>query len=85
MYPSLGLGSDLSKPGLTVQNPNMGQIFPYRGEVEDFSAQVVEAFVTDIVEGRVPAYEAGKPQVDKKAAEKPNVEEGGHKVDHDEL
>lgn len=57
MLPSLGL-----KPGstrvLSVQNPSNGDVFPYTGgdQGEIITAAVVEAFLLDIINGRVRAF-----------------------------
>lgn len=84
LYAQLGMGADVGLAGLTVQNPGLGQVYPYRGEgmkgwmqeMWDTGAneadteppdapelirkmrELVEGFVTDIVEGRVEAIKA---------------------------
>lgn len=32
LYPKLGMGNDVGVAGLTVQNPGLGTIYPYRGD-----------------------------------------------------
>ena len=51
MAPALGLRPDIF-PALAVQNPSVGQVFPYEQGMK-ITEQVVETFVLDIVEGRI--------------------------------
>ena len=50
MAPALGVEAGVF-PALALQNPRLGQVFPYHGN--KITPQVVEKFVQDIVEGRI--------------------------------
>jgi protein disulfide-isomerase A1 len=43
--------------GLAVQNPANGDVFPYWGSGRDISAVVVEAFLVDIINGKVRPWD----------------------------
>lgn len=45
--------------GLSVQNPNNGDVFPYARK-EAISAAVVEAFLVDIIQGKVKPWRGEK-------------------------
>ncbi|KAK5662413.1 hypothetical protein OQA88_8324 [Cercophora sp. LCS_1] len=45
--------------GLSVQNPSNGDVFPYTGR-DEISAGVVEAFLVDIIQGRVRPWGRGR-------------------------
>jgi len=51
MAPALGLIPGLF-PALAVQNPSVGQVFPYE-QGKAITEQIVEAFVMDIAGGRI--------------------------------
>lgn len=52
----MGLGA--GSGGLSVQNPNSGDVFPYtRGAA--ITAETVEAFLTDIILGKVNPWRPG--------------------------
>lgn len=70
-----------SSPPLSVMNPSNGDVFPYGGGAEVLSAQVVEAFLMDIISGKVPALgkDGGGP------AQGPGRQGAGGAVNHDEL
>ena len=51
MAESLGLRPGIF-PALAVQNPSVGQVFPFE-QGKKITEQIVETFVLDIVEGRV--------------------------------
>jgi protein disulfide-isomerase A1 len=51
MAPSLGLEAGIF-PALAVQNPTYGQVFPY-DQQRVITAEAVESFILDIVQGRV--------------------------------
>jgi protein disulfide-isomerase A1 len=55
MMPGLGLAG--GPPGLAVQNPRNGQVFPYQGGI---SLATVEAFIVAIAEGRQKPWD-GSP------------------------
>lgn len=62
----LGLGRVPVLPALAVQNPRMGQVFPYTGEGEGEGAggitpQAVDDFVMAIVQGRVKPWAPPPP------------------------
>lgn len=59
MLRAMGLPAGAAR-GLAVQNPSNGDVFPYRGG-QGITAAVVEAFLVDIISGRVPPWtgEAG--------------------------
>jgi len=48
-----------TKTGLSVQNPSNGDVFPYTGR-EQISAEVVEGFLVDIIQGRVKPWSRGR-------------------------
>ncbi len=50
MLPTLGLEAG-KEPALAVFNPMYGQVFPFEGK--HVTAKAVEAFVTDIAQGKV--------------------------------
>jgi len=56
--PMLGLKKG-QKGGLVLQNPNTGEIFPYRGG-KKVDPDVVELFLDSVIEGKIPAWE-GSP------------------------
>ena len=60
-YPSaasmLGLRPGVS--GLSAQNPNTGDVYPYRGK-EKPTAEMVEHFLGDIIQGRVEPWRPGE-------------------------
>lgn len=64
MAPALGLPAG-RLPALAVQNPSFGQAFPFRGA--EISAETVDHFVLDIVEGKVPPWagEVEDPPLDR--------------------
>ncbi|GAB1318289.1 hypothetical protein MFIFM68171_08499 [Madurella fahalii] len=49
------MGVKRGSRGLSVQNPNNGDIFPYTRK-ERISANAVEAFLVDIIQGKVQAW-----------------------------
>lgn len=51
MAPALGLEAGVF-PALAVQNPMYGQVFPYDQRLA-ITAEAVESFIMDIVQGRV--------------------------------
>ena len=51
MLPALGL-KDTGSPVLAVFNPMYGQTFPY-DQTKKITAEAVESFVMDIVQGKV--------------------------------
>ena len=51
MAPALGLRPGVF-PALAVQNPSAGQVFPFE-QGKKITAQIVDTYVLDIVEGRV--------------------------------
>jgi len=51
MAPALGLEAGVF-PALAVQNPMYGQVFPY-DQRRVITADTVESFIVDIVQGRV--------------------------------
>ncbi|KAL1838500.1 hypothetical protein VTJ49DRAFT_2607 [Mycothermus thermophilus] len=53
------LGLSRSQGGLSVQNPNTGDVYPYRRR-EKISAASVEAFLGDIIQGNVHAWKPGE-------------------------
>ena len=57
MAPALGLEAGVF-PALTVQNPIYGQVFPY-DQRRVITADSVESFIIDIVQGRVQASANG--------------------------
>jgi len=68
MAPALGLKAGMF-PALAVQNPMYGQVFPY-DQQRVITAEAVESFILDIVQGRV------QPSVNRA---------GGEEAAHDEL
>jgi protein disulfide-isomerase A1 len=52
------LGIERGSGGLSLQNPNTGDIFPYRGELE-INAEVVATFLQGIVDGTVTGLPPG--------------------------
>ncbi|KAK0634168.1 hypothetical protein B0T14DRAFT_415967, partial [Immersiella caudata] len=44
-----------SKTGLSLQNPNTGEVFPYRGK-KKITPKFVEEFLNDVIEGKVKAF-----------------------------
>ena len=50
MAPALGLKAGVF-PALVVQNPMMGQVFPF-DQARDITPEAAEGFVLDIVQGR---------------------------------
>ena len=56
--PMLGLVKG-QKGGLALQNPNTGEIFPYKGG-KKVSPEVVETFLDNVIEGKIKAWE-GSP------------------------
>ncbi|KAK0654780.1 hypothetical protein B0T16DRAFT_486516 [Cercophora newfieldiana] len=51
----LGL-KDGSETGLSLQNPNTGDVFPFRGS-RKITPQVVEQFLNDVIDGNVKAMD----------------------------
>lgn len=49
------MGLQRGATGLSVQNPNTGDVFPYTRK-ERISAGTVEAFLIDIIQGKVPPW-----------------------------
>ncbi|KAK1750081.1 thioredoxin-like fold protein [Echria macrotheca] len=47
-----------SKTGLSLQNPNTGDVFPFRGK-KKITPQVVEQFLDDVIEGKIPSVSTG--------------------------
>jgi len=45
------------KTGLSLQNPNNGDVFPYRGK-KKITDKVVEQFLEDVIDGKVKALES---------------------------
>lgn len=41
-----------SKTGMSLQNPNTGDVFPYVGK-KGITPDVVERFLNDVIEGKV--------------------------------
>jgi protein disulfide-isomerase A1 len=60
MLGPLGLAPGSTK-ALSVMNPSNGDVFPYNGE-KALSADVVEAFLMDIISGKVEALGKGSSQ-----------------------
>jgi len=56
--PMLGLKKG-QKGGLALQNPNTGEIFPYRGG-KKVGPDVVEQFLDSVIDGKIKAWE-GSP------------------------
>ncbi|KAK3299690.1 uncharacterized protein B0H64DRAFT_472779 [Chaetomium fimeti] len=52
------LGIKRGSKGLTVQNPNNGDVFPYRRK-EKVSAGAMEIFLMDIINGKIEAWRPG--------------------------
>ena len=50
MAPALGLNVEVF-PALAVQNPMMGQVFPF-DQTRDITPEAAEGFILDIVQGR---------------------------------
>jgi protein disulfide-isomerase A1 len=57
MAPMLGLEAGVF-PALAVQNPMLGQVFPY-DQQRTITAEAVESFILDIVQGRVQSSTGG--------------------------
>jgi protein disulfide-isomerase A1 len=58
MQPALGLRQGASKV-LSVQQPSNGNVFPYTGK-QAISAQVVEQFLGNIIEGNIRPWVPGQ-------------------------
>ncbi len=50
-----------AKTGLSLENPNNGEIFPYKGR-KSVSPAVVEQFIDDIIEGRIKPWAGSASQ-----------------------
>lgn len=59
MLPAVGLQGDGSSPGLAVQNPLYGYVYPYT-DGKQITPEVVMQFVTDIAEGRITPWSSAK-------------------------
>jgi protein disulfide-isomerase A1 len=57
------MGLKPGSSGLAVQNPNNGDIFPYTRR-ERITASTLEAFLADIIQGKVKAWRAGNAERD---------------------
>ena len=53
------MGLKRGSRGLSVQNPNNGEVFPYVGK-EDIGAGTVEAFLGNIIQGNVQPWRPEK-------------------------
>ncbi len=58
-----------AKKAVSVQNPSNGDVFPYRGQ-QKISAEAVEAFLVDIINGKVQPWTG---------------QQGGEDIKHEEL
>jgi protein disulfide-isomerase A1 len=62
-----------SKTGLSLQNPNNGEVFPYKGK-KKLTPDVVETFLDDVIDGRIKPWEGS-----------PTNQFGGGGFTHEEL
>lgn len=56
MMAGLGLDGGVSAKGLSVQNPRMGQVFPFAGSDSGFAQDALEKFIIEISEGKVEPW-----------------------------
>ncbi len=47
-----------AKTGLALENPNTGEMFPYRGR-QKITGEVVDEFLNDIIDGKIEALTRG--------------------------
>jgi protein disulfide-isomerase A1 len=59
MVPNMGL-AEADVPGLAVQNPRNGQVFPFSPGL-DITPQAIEAFLMDISGGKVKPWDREQP------------------------
>jgi len=55
MLPIVGLKAG-AKTGLSLENPNTEDMFPYPKSTKKLSAKTVEKFLDDIIDGKVKAW-----------------------------
>ena len=56
--PLMGLKQG-QKGGLALQNPNTGEMFPYKGG-KKVTPDVVEKFLDDVIEGKIKPWEGSR-------------------------
>ncbi|CRK45877.1 hypothetical protein BN1723_016599 [Verticillium longisporum] len=56
MMAGLGLDGGASAKGLSVQNPRMGQVFPFAGSDSEYAQEILEKFIVAISEGKVEPW-----------------------------